>query len=168
MFPTKFGHDFWGPTEVAEKAREPAETQENLQQQAAMAAVNAAINAARTGGSTSWAEIRPFSWRIDGENDQKNMDFWGCLMILDAFCPNLWPLLASYSWGELPKTDGFEYFRIDPVVKPSCQTCRTTLPNFSSTPDEVEALNFLRDVHMIHMGMASMAQDFYPLVVPGK
>jgi len=37
-----------GNVVVAEKAREPAETQENLQQQAAMAAVNAAINAART------------------------------------------------------------------------------------------------------------------------
>ena len=79
IFPTKFG----GPTEVAEKAREP-ETQENLQQQAAMAAVNAAINAARMGGSTSWAEIRPFSWRIDGENDQKTWifeDVWWFLML---------------------------------------------------------------------------------------
>lgn len=84
-------------------------------------------------------------------------------MILDAFCPNLWPLIHGENYQE---TDGFEYFRIDPVVKRSCQTCRTTLPNFSSTPDEAEALNFLRNVHLIHMGMASMAQDFYPLV-PG-
>jgi hypothetical protein len=117
-----------GPTEVAEKAREPAETQENLQQQAAMAAVNAAINAARTGGSTSWAEIRPFSWRIDGENDQKNMDFWGCLMILDAFCPNLWPLLASYSWGELPKNRRIWIFS----DRPSCQTIMSNLQDHAS------------------------------------